>query len=481
MFFRRAEIRKASAASSKKTGGAKRWAIALTVAAMGLGTVSARAADFFDWLGETTAPVSPPYVTAPTLNDADAAGVNAFLTAQAALGQPLAVKVRHGTVLSAATVNTIFNAPGRPIKYIFADYEGPTALTNVQTLKTQLGGTVTGNTLAAGTSFLGNYGYAPIPGDPTAPAGSTYISGNSTVNNINNITDFRNSGVNMSTEALYPGDASFRNPVNGNSTAPNIRSALFTLPIQRLSIASQNMGVGQLHIPYISRFNNHSNPGFQNSTALVNGVNLPAYNTALGGAVNAGQLLSRNDFQALVLHYRMRGADSYHLLDPGVVGYTQAQEESDALTGWTNSLVAPILSTNNGRSTPAATSINVDGTLKSIENAGVVYSGVTNDNVGSPGLAILVSNLDASAHSVTFNTRINGAQLAFTTGSLAAGSHTILRFTKAGNSWGSPLTDPSFNDPNLASRDGIGIPEPASVSLLAIGALGVLMRRRRRA
>ena len=47
-------------------------------------------------------------------------------------------------------------------------------------------------------------------------------------NPFSSITDFRNSGVNMSAEQLYPGDASFRNPISLNSTAPNIRSALFT-------------------------------------------------------------------------------------------------------------------------------------------------------------------------------------------------------------------------------------------------------------
>jgi len=449
-----------------------------------MGTVSARAVDFFDWLGETTNPVPAPYVTAPTLNNANAASVAAFLAAREAAGQPTAVKIRNEVNLggagpndlSTANFNLIFN--NHNVKYVFADYEGPTTIAQTTALVTALkASTATGPSILTNNSFVGNYQIAPLPAAPTRPSAGPTPSGNSPANPFFSITDFRNTGVNMSNEQLYPGDSSFRNPINGNSTAPNIRSALFTLPIQRMTIASQNIGAGQLHVPYIARFNNTTNPGFD--TDLQTPGN--QFNTSLGGAQNAGQLLSRNDFQALALHYRMRGANSYHLLDPGVVGYTEAQEQSDALTGWTNTLAGSILSSNNGRVAALPTVINTDGTVKSIEDAGVVYSAVTNDNVGTPGLAILVSNLDNNAHVVSFNTRINGATLSFTSGSLAPGTHTILRFTKSGGVWSSPTVDPVFNDPTLASRDGIGIPEPASLSLLGIGAFGILARRRRKA
>ncbi len=465
--------------------GRRRLALALSVAMLGLGTGKTYAGTavtgtFFDWLGETTAPVAPPYVTAPTLDDTSAAGVKAFLNGEAAAGRTLAVKVRFGVTLSPATISLIFDDAARPINFIFSDYEGPTTVAQTAALVAQIAPTATGARIAANTSFIGNYALGPFPADPTRPTPGPTASGNSAANPFFTVTDFRNSGVNMSSESLYPGDASFRNPIAGNSTAPNIRSALFTLPIQRLTIASQNMGVGQAHVPFITRFNAFDNPAFDTDSGLP-GVQFDTSKGPKNGQATVGQLPSRNDFQALALHYRMRGATSYHLLDPGVVGYTQAQEESDALTGWTNSLVGSILSTNNGRVAQLPTFINVDGTVKSIEDAGVVFSAVTNDNVATPGLALLVSNLDNSAHSVSFNTRINGATLSYTSGSLAAGSHTILRFTKSGGLWASPLVDPSFNDPTLASRDGVGIPEPASISILAIGALGVLMRRRRKA
>lgn len=462
----------------------KRWAAAIVAAALAVGTGSSvMADDFFDWNAQNT-PVNSAYVQTMPLSDGNAAAVAAFLASQTAAGKTTAVQVRAGTLLSAATINTIFNNALVPVKYVFADYEGNQAITGsiagTTTLVAQLAGTNFGTRKAAGTSFIGNYAIAPMPADPTQHATSTFFAGNSPTNPYATATDFRNTGVNMSNETLYPGDGSFRNPVNGDSTAPNIRSALFTLPIQRLSIASQNLGVGQPHIPYISRFNNFANPSFQNV-----GTTFTTSGPAIGANPVAGQLLSRDDFQSLVLHYKMRGATSYQLLDPGVVGYTVAQYEADGQAGWNDTqsggLVNTVLHGLNGRVATLPTTITFNGVKKTIEDAGVVWSAVTNDSVGSPGLAILVSNLSNTPGAVSFNTRINGATLSYTSNSLAAGGHTILRFTKSGGTWGSPLADTAFNDPALASRDGVGIPEPTALTLLGIGALGVLGRRRRKA
>ena len=122
--------------------------------------VVARGDTFFDWLGEPTQPAGPGYVTAPTLNDATAAQVDAYLTTQQALGQTLAVKVRFGTTLSAATVNTIFN--GHNVKFIFSDFEGPTTTAQVAALVNQIRPTVTGAGFATGQNFIGNYALAPV-------------------------------------------------------------------------------------------------------------------------------------------------------------------------------------------------------------------------------------------------------------------------------------------------------------------------------
>ena len=469
----------------------KNWVLGLAACAfVGMGVQRAHADDYFDWLAEGfngNVPTSPNYITTPGLNDSNVAQVVAWLNSQKALGKDLAVKVRFGVTLSPSTIAAVYGA--FDIKYTFADYEGPTTVTQLQTLITQIkGSAMTGPEFNAVTAFVGNYAISTIPSDPTHPtSGTTYTSGNSPAMNFSNITDFRNSGANMANEELYPGDASFRNPVFGStptgsgSNAPNILSSLFTLPIERLSLVSQNLGAGQLHIPYISRFNNSTNAGFSNTT--FNGM--PAFDTTgskINGVSVSGQLLSRDDFEALVLHYRMRGASSYQLLDPGVVGYTQAQEESDAEAGWTESLVAGVLAGTNGRAANLGTTITVDGTLKTVENAGVIWSAVTNDNATGPQLAVLVSNMDTTtgSHSVTFNTRINGATLSYTTNPLAGGSHTILRFDKVGGAWSLLDIDPVFNTGGaMASRDGIGIPEPASLSLVGLGMMGVLCRRRR--
>src|SRR5204862_6759147 len=90
----------------------------------------------------------------------------------------------------------------------------------------------------------------------------------------------------MGDPALWPGSPDYRNPAQGNSGAPNIRSALFTLPIQRVTLAELGIkgfggvpggatayaisgpnaaytgasGGRQQLIPYVTRFDNFGNP-----------------------------------------------------------------------------------------------------------------------------------------------------------------------------------------------------------------------------
>jgi hypothetical protein len=468
--------------------------LTLTAAVMTLFGSTASRADFFDWR-QATAPINGAYTPVIALTNSNVAVVQAFLTAHPGIH---AIKIDSGVVLTQATINTIYN--GFTIKYTFADFEGPNAVAQTTTLVGQIATTSTGANVAAGTAFIGNYALAPIPGvDPTGPGNSTYAAGNSGVNPFTTSTDFRNTGVNMATESLYPGEASFRNPVNNNSSAPNIRSAMFTLPIQRLSIATQNLGINQINFPYVSRFNNFANPTLSNTTRPRTDAsgNQPAFDTSLpitstvngvtttSNANSAGQLLSRNDFQALIAHYRMRGAAGYQLLDPGVVDYagpgsTVAQNvtayEGDALAGWNNSVIGGVLGGTNGRVATLPSVITFNSVKQTMEQAGVVWSAVTNDLSSTSGpaeLAILISNLSPTAGTVAFNTRINGATLSYTAG-VPAGGHQLLKFSRNNSGlWGSPTVNaPVFNDPSvaMASRDGIGIPEPTSLSLLGIGA-----------
>src|SRR5439155_1314473 len=172
----------------------------------------------------------------------------------------------------------------------------------------------------AGT-FVGNFRLFPGTGDTSGPGGAgsslaEYVSGGA-------------GGVNMANEDLYPGSPFYKNPgqvAGGTSTAPNIRSALFTLPIERVSYVTANLPAGHQHIPYVNRFDSWGNTGLNNGTAVPapGQPTQPAfYADAAHGT--SGQLLSRGDFSALIAHYRMRGVNGVHLLDGGVVGYTQAQ------------------------------------------------------------------------------------------------------------------------------------------------------------
>jgi len=71
-------------------------------------------------------------------------------------------------------------------------------------------------------------------------------------------------------------------------------------------------------------------PAPQNNTpAPANGGFTSSPATGVPGSIgSSGQNLSRGDLNALVEHYRLRGADGVHLLDGGVAGYSQEQHDS---------------------------------------------------------------------------------------------------------------------------------------------------------
>src|SRR5204863_1443001 len=145
------------------------------------------------------------------------------------------------------------------------------------------------------------------------------------------------------------------------------------------------------------------------------------------------QLPSRGDFQAQILHYRLRGATGVHGLDGGVVGYTPEQFESDIQTGWAgNQLVNDVMSDPRFRMATIDTVVKADGLTQSIEQTGVVFSGVYSQAKGK--LVVLMSNLDEKEHKVTLPAIIGGKATAgdFT---IAAGQHQILEFNATGTKW----------------------------------------------
>jgi hypothetical protein len=436
--------------------------LAAAAAFVGVGS-SAQADDLlYDWraVSAATTPVTG-FVPAPFVrNDADVPAALTQLQAQAAtFPGKLAVKIVEPG-LTPAGIATLFGNPNVKVNYAFLDYETPASAGNPNLA--QATAAATAIHAASPTTFVGNFRIFPGSGD-TSGVGA----GSSTA-------DYIASGLNMANEDLYPGSPSYKNPsqVGGTSSAPNIRTSLFVLPIERASYVSANLPVGHKHIPYVNRFNNVGNTALQNSTS----GGLPAFTP--GATPNtANQMLSRGDFSALVAHYRLRGVDGVHLLDGGVVGYTQAQFEQDAKDGWTLPGIADIFNGGNAKLATLDTVSRVDGALKDNETSGVVYSGVYSlTQAGGLGkLALLVSNLDENSHSLTIPQKIGGKVVpgAF---SVLAGQHQLLQFTGAGTQWQLTGQTVVFAD---SDRSGVGVPEPVAVGGAGIFAVGMLFRRRR--
>lgn len=399
------------------------------------------------------------------LNDADVTGLRTLGDFDQAIADAInssasgvkAAKVK--STLTAQQASDWFNAVN--FDFVFADFEGLLATSRTANLVGQAG---------AGPS-VGNFGLDPLFPDGTQANPATGFTEAAYVV----------SGVTMSNSALYPGSPGFRNPASGNSTAPNVRSSFFTGPITQFSdVEAQRGGTIEIfntpqdlfpetdsNIPYVTRFNNFGNNDLNNTTEA--GPQFPfQYKTE-------DQLLSRGDFAAQVAHYRLRGADGVVLFQPGVIGYTKDQMREDAIEGW--DLVDPILELAGGDvGVTIDTTVNVDGNDVSLEDAGVVWSGASSDSA----LAILLSNLDEADHDVTLPDTING--LSFNADDneqeILAGQHLLLEFINFNNQgWVKVAVDPVFTDDD---RSGIGVPEPASLVMLAVGGLLVGLPQSRR-
>jgi hypothetical protein len=386
---------------------------------------------FFDW--EVTAAPAPnsAITAAPFLNETNAAAVSQYLATSTG---PKAVKVFGPLGPNALAV---LNA--RPVEYVFADIESANESGSIQQQVATLVSQVRGSNRSKAAT-IGNYDNA----------GSGAIT-----------------GASMSNLSLYPGTA-------GLTTAgtPNLRSSFFIAPLKKFT-AAPAPAPGTHNIPYVTRFNNWGNSALNNSDGDGNPNTFSTPN----------QMLSRGDFSASVLHQRFRGATGLHLFEPGVVGYTKAQMEEDAINGW--------------RQTTAANFIAANGTDNKlafgVDTAGVIGSGswvTKNKTTGS--MMLLVSDLNADGSQYALNLQAvlgNVGSFAFAAGdsvlNLQGGKHGLFSFAlntvgngnRAVTTWARTGFTEVFPDMN---RTGVGIPEPTSMALLALGGLGLLARRRTR-
>jgi len=257
---------------------------------------------------------------------------------------------------------------------------------------------------------------------------------------------------------------------------------------------------GDQFIPWVSRFNNYGNNALDNDPA-------PGYQFHADAAHGtANQLPSRGDFQAQILHERLRGADSVNMFEASagsVVGDSLAQNRNDVVNGWgQNSVINSIftrshslanLSTNIGDKGNASGGTNAGDGSTPVAQAGAIWSGVydTNKSQSNRRLAILISNLSNNSKTIDLPNLIGGFHTASRNPQhnddyvLSAGQHRMLTFTLSGGicrlNSNSVVFSGSDGFGTLTDRNGTGVPEPTTIGLLGIGAVGLLARRRRTA
>jgi hypothetical protein len=432
---------------------------------------------FFDWtIGDTPAP--PNFVSSPFLTDANRDSVNTFLSSLPA-DSIHAIKVEHP--ISDSTANLIFSNPSYNVAFVFADLETANPVPDVQRLVSQL------KTSNSASAAVGNFGMSSIAGDdPTQPG--NYRKDGRGHHSFSGFRrdEFLNAGVNMSNADLYPGDPSYRNPISANSSAPNIRSALFTLPAWRVSQVTATKTTGELNIPYVADFNNYFVDAFDSDHDPSTGYRFdnPTHD----------QMLSSQDTAALLAHYRLRGADSVHLMTTGVVTKTQEEFQNEVRTGWTETHIAERMTAPdrmllvkdgpNGKGVPGLgdnSSIVIDGSTKTIEEAGALWSGVY--SLSQEKMDVLLSNMDGDSHTITLPSKMGGFSVATTDFTVPGGSHLLVEYGLSGSGknrgWNSVMTLIPFTELD-GDRGHPGVPEPTIVAMLGIGGMMVITRRRRR-
>jgi len=455
---------------------------------------------FSDWYDNT----SPGYVGSPFLTDANRGAINAMFQ-MAPANRPLAVKITQP--INNTTANLIFNNSQYHVSYVFGDLESPNSPNLLSKLNDQIRyANQNGNGKKSNSfnAFVGNFGFQNLEDDFTNP--NQYKKKKDKHSFAGWDQDDYNAGkLNLSMPALYPGSPSYRNPASGDSKAPNIRSALFILPTERVSQIKVNNSSNEAIVPWVARFNNWDNPALdtdrnpQTKFRFVPGQPMAAAFgfPSLTAAQTTDQMLSRRDFAAQVAHYRLRGADSFVLFEPGVEGYLNDSKRSDAKKGFTESHIDSIFQASDfklllgkdtdyppvssGKTDPNENTI-VDGKLVDNDKSGAMFSGVY--SLSLKRMDVLMSNMDDDDHTLTLPPSIGGFSLQTKSFELDGGTHLLVEYklsTSGVNKGWSVMTKtfPFMELPN--NRNEVGIPEPANITLLAMLAfIGVTPRRRRR-
>lgn len=459
-----------------------------------------------------TNPPPTDFAAAPILNDSNAAQVAAILAATPSSGG-------NPTVGRAVTIidNIAPNGPAAQIfnqfriHFVFCDFEDSTASNRTKTVAD-----IVATSTRSATAFVGNFNsYKGISSDTTRP-GSIVTIANS-FQNTNSDPAFAGqkgspNGKQMVNPAIYPGSPDYRNPANGNSNAPNIRSALFTLPVQRQGLSAQNTN-GFANIPYVTRFNNYGNTGLNNADDFAQ-HDFEFKSPNLGDPTQ-GQLPGRGDFRSLIGHLRLRGAHTVNNFnyDESVVGYSDADERDDIRGGWefrlqngtAQGVVNGIFNRKNfayanlqqfiGIGSTGGDGSNLFAGSSSIESVGAVWSGVYDKSGSNRRLAILMSNLADTVVQVDLpnsfidgkptqnpNGKMNQAQQRVDDYIMQAGQHRLLSYTLVNGVWRLDSDEIMYAYAGfLTDRTGTGVPEPTGLALLGVGALGLLARRRKAA
>jgi hypothetical protein len=472
---------------------------------------STPASGFFDWNTNANPTPNAAFTASPFLfNNAASASQVAAVLASSPAGRPLAVKVVEP--LSDPAALAIFD--NFPVKYVFCDFEDAGNVGRTRAIADQM--------LASNKSksaFVGNFNFYPRSSqDGTRPPIVNSGDPNFYQNRPFSPTQYNDSrgktatltGKHMANPQLYPGSPDYRTPGTSDlsipSGTPNIRSALFTLPIVRATVTENGLRAegdrakGDVFIPWVSRFNNYGNNALDNDPA-------PGYQFHADAAHGtANQLASRGDFRAQILHYRLRGADSVNLFEASagsVVGDSLPQNRADVAAGWAQSSVVNSIFTRPHQLANLSTRIGDTGGssggkfaengAKGVVEAGAIWSGVYDTQTGPNGrrLAIVLSNLSNTQKTIDLPNLVGGFHTLSGVPNhdddyvLSAGQHRLLTFTLSGGQWrlnsNSVVFAGSDGFGSLTNRNGVGVPEPTTFGLLGIGAIGLLARRRRNA